>query len=504
MSPADLDSRILRTMPMYTRPYAAVVLAVFLMLAGSNAAVAQSTDPILDGSFWKDQGLTNVLPAWVENAQTKEGLFFAELDQKWTPEDSTTQYPGMLARHIFSLSAAYLMDGDESHLRNASRALDFLIEHGWDEKHGGWYNAVTRSGEIVDPKKSLFMQIYATTGLALYTIATKDPRARTYLERSRSFVEEHAWDQEYGGYVDALARDGTVQADHKDFSPQLAPLSGYLLYLYPATRDSSVLRKAERIMDLTLTHMQNDEGWILERFARDWTFLPGESKNDQINVGHNLEVAWLLLRLHALTGDERYRREGLALTDQLLEKAFHEDTGAWRGDLNRKDPAEHSSTTTWWAHAYGNMLQLYAYRVTGKERYLDAFREGARFWNEHFIDQEYGGSPTRARLEGGTADGAKGKRTKTSYHSLEHSFLLYLYLDLWVNDESVSLHYRMAEPAGERLYPLPIEDLTPQVNRVTIDGTTQTPPESGPGWVPLPETGPVEVNVKLRSSPSRR
>ena len=103
-----------------------------------------------------------------------------------------------------------------------------------------------------------------------------------------------------------------------------------------------------------------------------------------------------------------------------------------------------------------------------------------------------------------SADGAKGKRTKTSYHSLEHSFLLYLYLDLWVNDESVSLHYRMAEPAGERLYPLPIEDLTPQVNRVTIDGTTQTPPESGPGWVPLPETGPVEVNVELRSSPSQR
>jgi len=479
-------------------------LAVALLCIGVIPAVGQPADSLLDGSFWRAQGLNDILPAWTQEARTDDGVFYAELDRRWVPEDSTTQYPGMLARHVFSYSAAYLMSGNETHLRYAEEAVDFLIEHGWDSKYGGWYNAVTRSGEVVDPDKDLFMQIYATTGLALYTIATKDSRAQTYLERSRSFIEEHAWDQEYGGYVDALNRDGTIQADHKDFSPQLAPLSGYLLYLYPATRDSSTLQKAERIMDLTLTHMQNDEGWIRERFARDWAFLPEESKNDQISVGHNLEVAWLLLRLYSLTGNERYRREGLALTDQLLETAFHEETGAWRGDLNRTDPSEYPPTTTWWAHAYGNMLQLYAYRVTGKERYLDAFQKGARFWNEHFVDQEYGGSPTRAHLEGGIADGAKGKRTKTSYHSLEHSLLLYLYLDLWVNDESVSLHYRVTEPAGERLYPLPIEDLTPQVSRLTMNGMAQAPPDSTSGWVPLPQTGPVDVNVELRSSPPPR
>lgn len=474
-------------------------LASVLLCIGTIPASGQPADSLLNGSFWRAQGLNDILSAWTQEARTEDGVFYAELDRRWVPEDSTTQYPGMLARHVFSYSAAYLMSGNETHLRYAEEAVDFLVEHGWDQKYGGWYNAVTRSGEVVDPGKDLFMQIYATTGLALYTIATRDSRARTYLERSRSFIEEHAWDPEYGGYVDALNRDGTIQADHKDFSPQLAPLSGYLLYLYPATRDSSALRKAERIMDLTLTHMQNDEGWILERFARDWTFLPEESKNDQISVGHNLEVAWLLLRLYALTDNERYRREGLALADQLLEKAFHEETGAWRGDLNRTDPSEYPSTTTWWAHAYGNMLQLYAYRVTGKSRYLDAFKKGARFWNEHFVDQKNGGSPTRAHLEGGIADGAKGKRTKTSYHSLEHSLLLYLYVNLWVNEEPASLHYRVAAPDGERLYPLPIEDLTPRVTRLAIDGQVQSLPDSASGWVRLPETGPAEVEIKLRS-----
>ena len=253
-------------------------------------------------------------------------------------------------------------------------------------------------------------------------------------------------------------------------------------------------------MDLTLTHMQDDRGWILERFAPDWTFLPEDSKNDQINVGHNLEVAWLLLRLYTLNGKDAYREEGLALTDQLLEMAFHEETGAWRGHLDRTNPKQYRSTTTWWAHAYGNMLQLYAYRITGEERYLDAFRKGARFWNENFVDEEYGASPTRAYLAGGIADGAKGKRSKTSYHSLEHALLCSLYLDLWVNEKPATLHYRIENPDSGRLYPLPVEELSPHVERTTINGTQQTSPNADDGAIQLPEHGPAEINVELRSA----
>jgi mannobiose 2-epimerase len=479
-------------------------LRVLILLLGLSTtfvlpAPAQPADSLLQGTFWKTQGLQTILPAWTEHARTDEGVFFAELDRTWTPQDSTTQYPGMVARHVFSYAAAYLMSGDEAHLRHAEAALDFMIEHGWDERHGGWYNAVSRSGEVVDAEKDLFMQIYATTGLALYSIVTRDDRAQTYLRRTRQFMEEHAWDDEHGGYVDVLRRDGSVKADVKDFSPQLAPLSGYLLYLYPATRDSTDLRQAEEIMDLTLTHMQDDRGWILERFATDWTFLPDDGKNSHINVGHNLEVAWLLLRLYALTGNEAYRTEGLALTDKLLKRAFHAETGAWRSKLKRTDPSQFPNTTTWWTQAYGNFLQLYAYRVTGRKRYLRAFRSGAHFWTDHFVDEKHGGTVLRAFLDGGVAGGRKAVRTKTSYHALEHSLLAYLYLDLWVNESPVTLHYQIEDPNGERLYPLPVEDLTPKIERVTINGTPQTPPDTADGALRLPEKGPAAITIQLTS-----
>jgi mannose/cellobiose epimerase-like protein (N-acyl-D-glucosamine 2-epimerase family) len=211
-----------------------------LLCGGLSPAPAQPADSLLQGQFWKAQGQA-ILSAWTQHAHASDGTLYAELDRTWTPTDSSTQYPGMLARHLYSYAAGYLLGGREAYLDDADAILEFLIEHGWDDTYGGWYNAVTRTGEVVDPNKDLFMQIYATTGLALYYIATRDARAGTYLTRSRRFMQEHAWDEAHGGYVDVLHRDGSVQASVKDFSPQLAPLSGYLLYLYPATGDSTYL-----------------------------------------------------------------------------------------------------------------------------------------------------------------------------------------------------------------------------------------------------------------------
>lgn len=455
----------------------------------------------MGGDFWKAQGLDQILPAWTQHARTPDGLLYAELDRDWTPQDTTTQYPGMLARHLFSYSVAYLMSGNDDHLQHAETILDFLIERGWDEEYGGWYNAVTRSGEVVDDEKDLFMQIYATTGLALYTIATRDRVAQEYLERSRTFMQDHAWDKQHGGYVDVLNRDGSVKSDLKDFSPQLAPLSGYLLYLYPAMRDSTYLREAERIMGLTLTHMQDDRGWILERFARDWTFLPNEGKNSHINVGHNVEVAWLLLRLHALTGDDRYRRKGLTLTGQLLEQAFQNETGAWIHKLKRTDPSQHPDEAVWWVQAYGNMLQLYAYRTTGEQRYLEAFRKGAQFWNSAFVDDEHGGTVLKTTLDGTVTKGAKAVRTKTSYHAMEHALLTALYLKMWEHEEPVTLHYRVQNPDGGTLHPLPIE-AEPRITSVHFDGTLQSPPNTANRALRLPDDGPVAIDVTMTAAGS--
>lgn len=481
-----------------------LVVAATLLLGGPFKHVAaQSADRALDRStrpdFWKEQGI-DVLSAWTRHARdTSHGAFYSHLDRRWNPTDGTEKYPGMIARHIFSYSAAYLMTGQSEYLDIASETMDFMVEHGWDKEYGGWYNAVSREGDVTDSAKDLFMQIYAATGLALYYTATHDERALHYVERTNQLLEEHAWDETHGGYVRALNRDLSVRASYKDFTPQGAVLSGYLLYLYHATHDAAYRNQMERVLDVMRGPMrQPGPPWIYERFAADWQFLPADPRNASINVGHNIELAWLLLRMQALVDVEDGQQDAQRLAEQLRQRALV-SSGAWVTDLERPEFTGRSNEASWWMQAYGNMLMLTLYEATGEASALRDFRRGAQFWNSAFVDSTYGGTVLRTTLDGTVTRGAKAVRSKTSYHTLEHALLNYLYLGLWVRNEPVTLHFRIESPnSGEMLYPLPIAaDAT--IQQVTINGAPWTDFDAEVPAVHLPpRENPIRVTVTMQ------
>jgi mannobiose 2-epimerase len=453
---------------------------------------------VTDPALWKDQGL-NVLSAWTTSARdTTHGAFHSHLDRHWQRFDGTDKYPGMIARHIFSYSAAYLLSGAPDHLRQAEALVDFLIEHGWDEQYGGWYNSVSREGAVTDSTKDLFMQIYAATGLTLYYTTTRSDRALRYVEATNRMLENHAWDETHEGYVSALNRDLTVKDAHKDFTPQGATLSGHLLYLYQATRNPAYLDQMKRVIDVMRGPMRAPgPPWIYERFAADWQFLPDSRKNSSLNVGHNIELAWLLLRLHALTGTDAYNNEALRLSDALRDRALA-PSGAWVTNLMRPN-LEPSTESSWWMQAYGNMFALALHESTAAASALEDFRRGAAFWNRAFIDSTYGGAVLKTTLQGDITRGEKAVRSKTSYHTLEHALLNYLYLGLGPADEPVTLHFRVDNPEpGETLHPLPIA-VEATIDRVTINGIPWTDTSAEPPAVHLPaRDGPLRIQVTLR------
>jgi mannose/cellobiose epimerase-like protein (N-acyl-D-glucosamine 2-epimerase family) len=482
--------------------------------ASRNAPSTQAPVPADSGltgaSLWRTQGLQAILPAWTRHARdTVQGGFHSALSRSWRPLDGASRrYPGMLARHVFSYSAAYLLSGEARHLDVAEALVDRLIRHGWDETHGGWYNAVQADGTVVDPAKDLFMQIYAATGLTLYYTATRSDRARRYVERTHQLLEGHAWDADRGGYVRALNRDLSVRTRVKDFTPQGAALSGYLLYLYQATRDTTYRTKATRILDRMRGAMRAPgPPWIYERFNPDWSFRPDDRKNASINIGHNVELAWLLLRMHAMTGRSAYRQDALRLADRLHARAFVPSTGtpssglssgAWVHRLARPALRDYPDTTPWWVQAYGNMFELALHHATDQPEALDRFRQGARFWNAAFVDSTHGGTVLKAALDGQVADGRKAVRTKTSYHAMEHALLCTLYLGLTVEERPVTLHFRVVDSeAGETLYPLPLALPGATIQQAAVNGTPWTDVNADEPAVRLPARDTARVRVTL-------
>ena len=477
-----------------------IFLFLWVGIAALSGCVSseQRTPAHLDPNHWKEQTLTDILPYWTKHAvDTVNGGFYCSLDADWNP-DGQTKFPSMIARHLFSYSAAYLMSGQNEHIEMADRIKDYLLTHAWDDKYGGWYDELTATGDPQLLTKSTFVQVYVITGLALYYAVTHDAEVLDYINRSNVLLEENVWDKETGGYFDGCQQDWTLQAETKSVSSQLAPLSGYLLYLYTVNRDEKYLRQAERILDHIMQYMTDPEtGWILEVFDRNWTYIPGATGAGEINVGHNIEVAWSLLRVYMLNNRQDYLHTGLALADRLHQFGFDKQNGFWYATIGNQDPGLSADFTFWWIQAYGNMFDLILHHVKPDGGYADAFKSGAAFWDNYFLDESKGDTHMGVRPDGTPSHLHKAEQFKSSYHSVEHGMLNYLYLTNWVNAKPFTLYFRIDAAEGERLYPLLIEQSNARISRVVINGSAYGPDGIDSTFMHLPALKAATVEVSM-------
>lgn len=483
------------------KPFFYLLLSgVLTSVVGTGQSVKQEKK-IPEGEFWKQQGIAKVLNYWTKHAVDHEnGAFHTYLDRQWQPYNGTKKYPGMLSRQIFSYSVGYMLTGERKYLKKATETKDYLIRNAWDKKYGGWYDALSKEGKVMDSTKDGFYQTYAITGLAMYYMVTHDKEVLELLRESHKIMTDKAWDEQYGGYYRELNRDLTVAKNNKSFSPQFAPLSGYQVYLYLATRNRQYLEQMEKMMKVALEKMRKpDSPWVLEDFDRKWNYTYQTKANGtELNTGHNAEVVWMLLRLHELTGKSNYRDEALAISEHLYKYGINDSSGVWYHRIGLDNP---NNSSSWWIQAYGNMLSLYLYHQTGQEHYREAFRKGADFWNKYYIDEKSGGAYLSVNNDGSILKGTKAVRTKTSYHSLEHSLLNYLYTNLWVKKKPVTLYYFVNSfQSGEKLYPLPIEDDDIKISRVKMNGEKYRNYDSKKGYISLPKGKNLEIEVKFTSA----
>ena len=217
-----------------------------------------------------------------------------------------------------------------------------------------------------------------------------------------------------------------------------------------------------------------------------------------MNIGHNIETVWMFYRLFLLTGNKEYLDCSKLLAEKTHKWGFENKMGAWYLAVGRSDPSLHTDFTYWWIQAYGIMFDLYLYKITNDEKYIEDFKKGADFWNEYFIDKKFGGTLSGVYIDGKIKYGLKANSSKTSYHSMEHCFLNYFYLDLWVNKKPVELYFYITF-AGEntKLYPVPIEDKTIKLKQVIINGENWLDFNQDEVYVNLPALQKIKMKVVL-------
>jgi mannose/cellobiose epimerase-like protein (N-acyl-D-glucosamine 2-epimerase family) len=484
-----------------------ICTAIFAFsIPSCKEAVPDHNQKYLDGEYWRQQGLTQIIPFWQSHVRdTAFGAYFTNLSREGNPLPPWDKYPAMISRQVFGFTSAYLLSGDEKYLETAREGANYLLKYAWDNEYGGWYDLLDQSGNPKVTTKSVPNQLYTNAGLALYYFATKDENVMSHIRESIRIQKTYSFDSVNGGYVQILSRNLSISDSSKSKHSHYGYTSSLLINMMMITRDRDIRNFADEQMQISLRKMRDTSyGWFYgfpNPYNTRWNLTPVKINDKEvISVGAQLTATLSLLRFYEISGNEQYRKNGINISEQLLYSAWDSVKGSWYNSIERIPPFKPQDTTTvsWWIQSYGMFLQLHLYSLTGEKRYLDNYQRMASFWDNYFVDKEYGGVFLNVTPAGQPVEKNKALAWKASYHEMENALLNYLYLTLYVNHKPVTLyfHIRNSTPPSKHFVSI-AEDSSVTITNVKINGKQWNSFDAAERSVTLPDSKDLIMKVTL-------
>ena len=132
-----------------------------------------------------------------------------------------------------------------------------------------------------------------------------------------------------------------------------------------------------------------------------------------------MSKAILLIPLLDVSSTQRVRKLGIQILDWDFEWGWDKEFG---GIINFRDcrgfpPQDYSQDMKfWWPQCETIIASLYAYKLTGDERFLEMHRQASEWAYSHFPDKEYGEWYGYLHRDGTVAQPAKGNIFKGPFH----------------------------------------------------------------------------------------
>ncbi len=329
-----------------------------------------------------------------------------------------------ISRLVYGFASAYLLTGEDSFLEGAEKGTEYLREHmrfyDQDEALVYWYHGIKIQGEkehklltseFGDDYDSLpiYEQIYALAGPTQTYRITGDRQILSDVEKTIDLFEKYYKDQIYGGYfshIDPIlldARSDTLMHNRakKNWNSNGDHAPAYLINLYLATGEKKYAEMLEYMFDTIAKYFPDYEesAFVQERFFEDWTHDKGYiwQKNRAV-VGHNLKIAWNLMRFFSTQPKQEYLDFARKITEIMPENGSDRQRGGWYDTLERetKPGGKHHrfvwhDRKAWWQQEQAILAYLITFGLLKDGEYLRHSREAASFYNAFFLDHDDGG-----------------------------------------------------------------------------------------------------------------
>ena len=458
--------------------------------------------------------------------------------------DNYRQETDTISRLVYGFASAYLLTGDDRYLEGAEKGTEYLREHmrfyDRDENIVYWYHGIDVHGrredkvfasEFGDDYDAIpaYEQIYALAGpIQTYRI-TGDPRILRDAELTVDLFDRFYLDKEKGGYFSHL---DPITLDPR--SDSLGPNKGkknwnsvgdhapaYLINLWLATGEPKYAKFLEYTFDTITGHFQNYEEspFVQEKFFEDWSHDRTHMwQQNRGVVGHNLKIAWNLLRMNSLQEKPAYVEFARKIAAVMPAIGADGQRGGWYDVMERmKLPGQEfhrfafHDRKAWWQQEQGILAYLIMHGILRDEEYLKIARESTAFYNTFFLDHDDGAVFFNVLANGipylmGT-ERFKGSHSMSGYHSFELAYLAQVYTNLLITKQPLDLYFKPRPEGFNRriLYVSP--DILPAgsvtIDAVWINDKPYTNFDATALTVQLPESKD-SMRVKVRVSPVAR
>jgi mannobiose 2-epimerase len=364
-----------------------------------------------------------VLAFWERSVDRDNGGYLVDIDRAGAIVGRGEKHIITQARQLYSFALGYRVGGRAVHLESARQGFDFLREHFYDDRHGGWFRATTRAGEPTDRRKNPYGIVFAVYALAEYYQASTDEVALRLAAETYDLYDRHAWDHESGGIFFDLAEDWSVIDSSKSAGHMLHAMEATSAML-AATGDQRYLGDLTRLCDTFVQRTFDPQtGSWLEAFDAHWRPQLDRTRG-LIVYGHLIEAAAFLSSIAAFTGNESHLRASRDLLGYTLRHAWDPTHGGFYF-FGRPGGGPVDTDKMWWVQSEGLSALSMAYRLTGDELYLDWLRDQAEFIRRYQRDPDNGEWHMLLYADGTVRDGRKGRASpedvpaKGAYHVVQ-------------------------------------------------------------------------------------
>ena len=498
--------------------------------------------------WWVNQvrGLANFyLKAQFEDSEIDYRKYRTNIGLVGAKEISNRQETDTISRLVYGFATAYLMTGEDSYLEAAEKGTEYLRDHmrflDEEEEICYWYHGVDVkpdgseqkifSSEFGDDYDAIpaYEQIYALAGLTQTYRVTGDPRIMKDIELTVNLFKSYFIDKtDRGGlfshidpitlspYSDTLGHNRAK----KNWNSLGDHAPAYLINLWLATDKDEYADFLEYTFDTIEKYFPDYEHspFVQERFYEDWSHDTtwGWQHNRSV-VGHNLKIAWNLMRMNHLKPKEKY----VALAEKIAEimpaVGSDQQRGGWYDVVERiLEPGQEVNRfvwhdrKAWWQQEQAILAYLILAGSLQKPKYQRLAREAEAFYNAWFLDYASGGVYFNVLANGlpyllGT-ERSKGSHSMSGYHSFELAYLAYIYTNLLLTKKPIDLYFK-PKPSGFkdnilRVQPDILPPGTVRIGEVWINGQPYADFNAENLTVRLPDTQD-ELKVRVRLVPTQ-